>query len=249
MSIKKNNSKKIGLIASTIIHLIVFILLTLPFMSLTYLDPPKQRTGGISINFGESEDFSQSNVDDEKQKQSNNTNQKKSDSSKNNTNSENNKNSNKKTNGPKDLALDDNSSNPSVDKSKYDDFFKNAKEREKNSNTNPDLNQFPEKESKGSKSNIKQGDITVKTGPIRSVIEPVSPSGGTKAGKIHVTIYVNSNGTVVAADINIDKENISDPIMQDECKKAALDTKFEPSNEIEDLQIAEIVYSFKFKKL
>ena len=37
--------------------------------------------------------------------------------------------------------------------------------------------------------------------------------------------------------------------MQDECKKAALDTKFEPSNEIEDLQIAEIVYSFKFKKL
>ena len=49
--------------------------------------------------------------------------------------------------------------------------------------------------------------------------------------------------------IGHDKENISDPIMQDECKKAALDTKFEPSNEIEDLQIAEIVYSFKFKKL
>ena len=63
MSIKKIIQKK-GFIASTIFHLIVFILLTLPFMSLTYLDPPKQRTGGISINFGESEDFSQSNVDD-----------------------------------------------------------------------------------------------------------------------------------------------------------------------------------------
>ena len=67
MSIKKNNSKKTGLIASTIIHLIVFILLTLPFMSLTYLDPPKQRTGGISLNLGESVDFSQSIVDDEEQ--------------------------------------------------------------------------------------------------------------------------------------------------------------------------------------
>ena len=83
MSIKKNNSKKTGLIASTIIHLIVFILLTLPFMSLTYLDPPKQRTGGISLNLGESDDFSQS-IDDEEQKKnneeqekSNNTNQKK----------------------------------------------------------------------------------------------------------------------------------------------------------------------------
>ena len=81
-----------------------------------------------------------------------------------------------------------------------------AKEREKNSNTNPDLNQFPEKESKGSKSNLKQGDITFKTGPIRSVIEPVSPSGGTKAGKIHVTIYVNSNGTVVAAATTVPLE-------------------------------------------
>ena len=28
----------------------------------------------------------------------------------------------------------------------------------------------------------------------RSVITPVTPSGGTKAGKIHVTIYVDSNG-------------------------------------------------------
>ena len=71
MSIKKNNSKKTGLIASTIIHLIVFILLTLPFMSLTYLDPPKQRTGGISLNLGESDDFSQSIDDDEEQKQNN----------------------------------------------------------------------------------------------------------------------------------------------------------------------------------
>ena len=37
--------------------------------------------------------------------------------------------------------------------------------------------------------------------------------------------------------------------MQDECIKAALDTKFEPSDEIEDPQIAEIVYNFKFNKL
>ena len=38
-------------------------------MSLTYLDPPKQqRTGGISLNLGESDDFSQSIVDDEEQK-------------------------------------------------------------------------------------------------------------------------------------------------------------------------------------
>ena len=255
MSIKKNNSKKTGLIASTIIHLIVFILLSLPFMSLTYLDPPKQRTGGISLNLGESDDFSQSIIDDEEQKQnneeqkqSNNTNQKKTDSSNNNTNSENNKKSNKNANRPKDLALDDNSSNPSVDKSTYDDFFDNAKKREKNSNANPDPNDFKEKESKVSKSNLKQGDITFKTGPIRSVIEPVSPSGGTKVGKIHVTIYVNSNGKVIAAEINLEKENITDPDMQAECKKAALDTKFEPSNEIEDLQIAEIEYNFYFKE-
>ena len=248
MSIKKNNSKRTGLIASTIIHLIVFILLTLPFMSLTYLDPPKQRTGGISLNLGESDDFSQSIVDDEEQKQSNNTNQKKTDSSKNNTNSENNKNSNKKTNGPKDHVVDNNSSNPSVEKNKYDDIWKNAKERKKNSNPNPDPNDSKKKESKGSKSNLKQGDITFTTGPIRSVIKRVSPPGGTEVGKIHVTIYVDSNGEVISADINLDKDNITDPDMQAECIKAALKTQFEPSNETEDLQIAEIEYNFVFKK-
>ena len=36
--------------------------------------------------------------------------------------------------------------------------------------------------------------------------------------------------------------------MQSECIKAALKTKFEPSNETEDPQIAEIEYNFDFKK-
>ena len=255
MSIKKNNSKKLGLIASTIIHLIVFILLTLPFMSLTYLDPPKQRTGGISINFGESEDLLPSNIEEVKdQNQSNNTNQKKSNSSKNKINSENNKNSQQNTNRAKDYLADVNSSNPSVDKNIYDDLYAKAKdkktaEEEKNSELKEEDDEEDEEE-KGFRVNGESsiGEIRFNNGQIRSVIKPVSPSAGTKDGKIHVTIYVDSNGKVIAAEINLEEENITDPIMQDECIKAALKTKFEPSNETEDPQSAEIEYNFDFKK-
>ena len=260
MSIKKNNSKKTGLIASTIIHLIVFILLTLPFMSLTYLDPPKQRAGGISLNLGESDDFSQSIDNDEEQKKnneeqkkSNNTNQKKTDSSNNNTNSENNKNSNKNTNGPKDHLVDNNSSNPSADKSTYDDLYakaqdkKNTKE-EKNSEQKEEENE--EEKEKGLRENGESsiGEIRFSNGEYRSAIKRVSPPGGTEVGKIHVTIYVDSNGEVISADINLDKKNITDPDMQAECIKAARKTKFDPSNETEDPQRAEIEYNFDVKK-
>ena len=259
MSIKKNNSKKTGLIASTIIHLIVFILLTLPFMSLTYLDPPKQRAGGISLNLGESDDFSQSIDDDEEQKKnneeqkkSNNTNQKKTDSSNNNTNSENNKNSNKNTNGPKDHLVDNNSSNPSADKSTYDDLYDKAQDKKtlkKKKIVSKKKNE--EEKEKGLRENGESsiGEIRFSNGEYRSAIKRVSPPGGTEVGKIHVTIYVDSNGEVISADINLDKKNITDPDMQAECIKAALKTKFDPSNETEDPQIAEIVYSFKFNKL
>ena len=253
MSIKKNNSKKTGLIASTIIHLIVFILLTLPFMSLTYLDPPKQRTGGISLNLGESDDFSQS-IDDEEQKKnneeqkkSNNTNQKKTDSSNNNTKSENNKNLNKNTNGPKNHLVDNNSSNPSADKSTYDDLYAKAKE-EKNSEQKEEENE--EEKETGFRENGESsiGEIRFSNGEYRSAIKRVSPPGGTEVGKIHVTIYVDSNGEVISADINLDKKNITDPDMQAECIKAALKTKFDPSNETEDPQSAEIEYNFDVKK-
>ena len=217
MSIKKNNSKKTGLIASTIIHLIVFILLTLPFMSLTYLDPPKQRTGGISLNLGESDDFpnqlmmmrSKNRIMKSKNSQITQT-KKKTDSSNNNTKSENNKNSNKNTNGPKDHLVDNNSSNPSADKNNMMIYMlklkiKNTKE-EKNSEQKEEENE--EEKETGFRENGESsiGEIRFNNGEYRSAIKRVSPPGGTEVGKIHVTIYVDSNGEVISADINLEKK-------------------------------------------
>ena len=254
MSIKKNNSKKTGLIASTIIHLIVFILLTLPFMSLTYLDPPKQRTGGISLNLGESEDFSQSIVDDEEQKQSNNTNQKKTDSSNNNTNSENNKKSNKNTNGPKDHLVDNNSNNPSVDKSTYDQYFEKIEDRinEDRENKENNLPKKPDSNPKKNKSDgSSSGDIKFKNGQNRSAIDRPVPSSGDIKGVICVKIYVKSDGKVLqnTIDIYLAETTINDQDMYDKCINAAKKTTFEAStNTEEEIQEAYIFYNFDFKE-
>ena len=257
MSIKKNNSKKIGLIASTIIHLIVFILLTLPFMSLTYLDPPKQRTGGISINFGESEDLLPSNTEEVKdQNQSNNTNQKKSNSSKKKINSENNKTSHQNTNRPKNLALDNNSNNPSAYKSIYDDLFAKAQDKknaEEEQNSKP-KEEEEEEEEEGSSGNggSSIGQIRFPKGKDRSVIDGPIPKGMNNIkGVICVKIFVNNDGNVLQNVIEIDEleTTINDQAMQEECKKAAKKTRFEPStNTEEEFQEALILYNFDFKE-
>ena len=249
---KKANQKK-GIIGTLLFHTMLIILLSLPFMSLTYQDPPLYKSQGININVNSTDN----NQAETAQKENTEDPQKKNteDPQKKNDNTKPPEEDQGQTQDDIVTTENDQAQLPDSLTSILDNSFNKASESNENKeNTDSKKDQLTndgskEEEKKGS--GINKGTASYQLDGRKLVDAGEKPKGNNKPGKVVIQIIVDENGTVISAKklpgTELNGELITsstDDILIKNAISSALQTTFSASSS-KERQIGNIVFTFE----
>lgn len=89
------------------------------------------------------------------------------------------------------------------------------------------------------------GGIALSLSGRRFVTAPIIRDDGQKTGKIAVSITVDKNGTVIAAQAPARGSTLTDPLLSDKCEKAVLGARFNKLESAPDEQRGVVIFNFK----
>jgi cytoskeletal protein RodZ len=89
------------------------------------------------------------------------------------------------------------------------------------------------------------GGVALTLAGRRFISPPVIKDNGQKTGKIAVSITVDKNGTVIAAEAPARGSTLTDPVLSDKCEKAVLGAKFNKLDSAPEVQRGVVIFNFK----
>ena len=255
MDILKKENKRKGIIGTILFHGLIVSLLLLPFMSLTYQDPPPPKKGGIGIKFGSTDtkkdtkkiDPSEESTSEESTSEES-TSEESSEATKEIRTNKNAEEIPVNDDPPKDKEADKQETQKK-EQEEINNFVKNKLNKDKKSNKKASLS--PEEmvkeegEEKGKEEGEGEGEGD--NGYFlegRKATNMPKPSNNQTSGIVTVEITVNKDGDVVYAKPGVVRTTITDLKILQSCKEAALETKFEKIKNIKEHQMGKIIYRF-----
>ena len=256
MSIEEKNKRK-GIIGTILFHVLLIVLLSLPFMSLTYQDPPAKKEG-IIINFGLSNNGARLTEEMNNSEQLENPKINKESNPNEKTVTQTEINSPVKLEETEPEPEPETETEPETEPEPEPEIEPEPEVIEKGlykkKNTNNDEGNKEKPSNQGNiegniNSDIYEGGEIGEDGTNyqlkgRKAIQRPKPEGSQKEGKVVVRIHVNRLGEVTYAEPGIQGSTTTNRELFKKAKTAALNTKFEAKESAEIKQLGKIIYNF-----